>query len=150
MLGKSFHLRRYSRYLPSNLWLTVQRYCASPISGMGTTLALNGAYSLAGAIMQNSADLNTAFAEYEKKMRPTVDRAQKLAPGLPHLMNPETAWGITLMNTILYLFYASGFIKLLFMFSGPPADAVSVEDYGFKQLPEMEAKGRTEDSSAGY
>lgn len=125
-------------------------YCASPISGMGTTLALNGAYSLAGAISQNPADLTTAFAEYEKKMRPTVDRAQKLFPGAPHIMNPETAWGITLMSTILYLFYASGFVKLLFMFVGPPANAVSVEDYGFKQLPEMETTGKTEDRSAGY
>ena len=148
MRGKFFQPRRY--LLLSNLWLTMQRYCASPISGMGTTLALNGAYSLAGAITQNPADLTTAFADYETKMRPTVDRAQKLFPGAPHIMNPETAWGITVMSTILYLFYASGFIKLLFMFVGPPANAVSVEDYGFKQLPEMESKGEPKDRSAGY
>ena len=146
MLGKLFHLRRYRRYLPSNLRLTVQRYCASPISGMGTTLALNGAYSLAGAITQNSDDVTAAFAEYEKKIRPTVDRAQKLFPGA---MNPETTWGITLTNTIIWLLSASGLIQFLFMFAGPPADAVPVEDYGFKQLPQMESKGWTEDGSAG-
>jgi 2-polyprenyl-6-methoxyphenol hydroxylase-like FAD-dependent oxidoreductase len=71
----------------------VHRYCASPISGIGTTLALSGAYILAGALTHYPDDHIAAFAEYEKKMRPIVDRVQKLIPGMPHLINPETAWG---------------------------------------------------------
>jgi len=58
-------------------------YCASPISGMGTTLALQGAYNLAGALSQRSmaTDYASAFAFYEERMRPIVDRAQKLPLG---------------------------------------------------------------------
>lgn len=49
-----------------------KRYCASPVSGMGITLALTGAYNLAGALLRHPTDLNKAFATYEEKMRPTV------------------------------------------------------------------------------
>ncbi|KAE9405792.1 oxidoreductase [Gymnopus androsaceus JB14] len=113
-------------------------YCASPLSGMGTTLALNGAYNLAGALERCLNDHTAAFAEYENKMRPLVDRAQKLAPGMPHMLNPETAWGVWVLNAIMYFFSWSGLISLMFKLgAGPPANAVPVEDYEFKELPEM-------------
>ncbi|KAK0285247.1 hypothetical protein LTR35_005449 [Friedmanniomyces endolithicus] len=70
-------------------------YCASPISGMGTTLAFNGAYNLAGAITQHPNDVPAALATYEIKMRPIVDLAQRLPLGgqAPYIINLETAWG---------------------------------------------------------
>lgn len=113
------------------------RYCASPISGMGTTLALSGAYNLAGALMQHPENLQAALTQYEEKMKPVVTRAQKLAPGMPYLMNPETAWGVWMLNTIMWLLTTSGFIRLLFMLgAGPPAHNVEVEEYNFKKLSE--------------
>ena len=127
----------YPRLQPPNLLLTVKSYCASPISGMGTTLALVGAYSLAGALIRYPKDHTAAFAEYEEAMRPIVARAQKLAPGLPRLINPETAWGIWVLNALMIILAWSRVSKLLFMFLGPPANTVPVEEYGFKQLPEL-------------
>ncbi|KAG6361322.1 hypothetical protein INS49_009547 [Diaporthe citri] len=113
-------------------------YCASPLSGMGTTLALNGAYNLAGAILQHPGDLTAAFAQYETIMRPLVDRAQKLAPGMPRLANPETARGISVLLWIGYLFSISKLHVLLFALGlGPPANAVPVEDYGLRKLQEV-------------
>lgn len=113
----------------------VSRYCASPISGMGTTLALSGAYNLAGCLTRNPDDLNAAFAQYEKKMRPIVDRAQKLAPGMPYLMNPETNWGVWLLNALMWLVTMTGVIQLMFKLgAGPPAHMVPIEEYGFKKL----------------
>lgn len=103
---------------------------------MGTTLALNGAYNLAGALTRHPNDHTAAFAEYEEKMRPIVTRAQKLAPGFPHVLSPETAWGIWMLNTITCILCWSGLLNLGFMFLGPPANTVPVEEYGFKQLPE--------------
>ena len=44
-------------------------YCASPISGMGTSLALVGAYVLAGELAAHT-DHRDAFAAYERIMRP--------------------------------------------------------------------------------
>ena len=57
-------------------------YCASPLSGMGTSLALVGAYILAGELgPADSLDaerIQTALAHYQTKMRPYVDKCQDL------------------------------------------------------------------------
>ncbi|UNI15655.1 hypothetical protein JDV02_002166 [Purpureocillium takamizusanense] len=111
-------------------------YCASPISGMGTTLALSGAYNLAGALLRHPSDPGAAFAVYEDAMRPTVDRAQKLAPGMPHLLHPQTAWGVWMLNAIMFVLYRSGLLPLLARFAGPPAHSVPVPDYGFEEFSE--------------
>lgn len=69
-------------------------YCPSPISGLGTTMALVGAYILAGNLVSHEHDLPKALEQYEKQMRPFVDSAQSLGPGLPDLATPYTEWGI--------------------------------------------------------
>lgn len=137
MLGKSSNTKLLVSLLPGELLLTVHSYCASPISGMGTTLAMSGAYHLAGALTQSPDDHTAAFAEYEKKMRPVVERAQKLVPGAPHILSPETAWGVWFLNTIVGLLAWTALIKVLFKYLGPAAKKVKVDDYGFKQLPEL-------------
>jgi len=53
-------------------------YCASPMSGQGTSLALIGAYVLAGELAATSGDCLHAFAEYENAMRPFVEANQAL------------------------------------------------------------------------
>lgn len=61
-------------------------YCASPLSGMGTSLALVGAYVLAGelgpAAALDTAGIGAALRRYETVMRPYVDRCQDLPAGL--------------------------------------------------------------------
>ncbi|MBB4699638.1 FAD-dependent monooxygenase [Sphaerisporangium siamense] len=51
-------------------------YCASPLSGQGTSLALIGAYVLAAELARS--DHETAFAAYESRMRPFVTLNQSL------------------------------------------------------------------------
>src|SRR5262245_4720238 len=53
-------------------------YCASPMSGQGTSLALIGAYVLAGELAAASDDDQVAFAEYESAMRPFIEANQAL------------------------------------------------------------------------
>jgi len=53
-------------------------YCASPMSGQGTSLALIGAYVLTGELAAASGDPLAAFAEYESLMRPFVEANQAL------------------------------------------------------------------------
>ncbi|CQD16646.1 monooxygenase [Mycolicibacterium conceptionense] len=61
-------------------------YCASPLSGMGTSLALVGAYVLAGEL--GAADyfgpeqIPGALRRYEREMRPYIDRCQALPRGV--------------------------------------------------------------------
>ncbi|MGY0062613.1 FAD-dependent monooxygenase [Streptomyces sp. LZ34] len=61
-------------------------YCASPLSGQGTSLALVGAYVLADALGRADGDHRAGFAAYERRMRPFVELNQALAtenPGGP-------------------------------------------------------------------
>jgi 2-polyprenyl-6-methoxyphenol hydroxylase-like FAD-dependent oxidoreductase len=62
-------------------------YCASPLSGMGTALALVGGYVLAGELGQAGDGLaitrvRAALDRYASVMRPYVDRCQALPAGI--------------------------------------------------------------------
>lgn len=106
---------------------------------MGTTLALNGAYSLAGALVQSPNDVDAAFQTYETSMRPLVEKAQKLAPGMPGLLHPESASGVWILKCIARAIFLSRIAILFAMIFGPPANVVKITEYGFK---EPEGKGR--------
>jgi 2-polyprenyl-6-methoxyphenol hydroxylase-like FAD-dependent oxidoreductase len=64
-------------------------YCASPMSGQGTSLALIGAYVLAGELAAASGDYQTAFHQYEKEMRPFVAINQALGIKSANLMRSK-------------------------------------------------------------
>lgn len=53
-------------------------FCASPISGQGTSLAVVGAYLLAGELARAEGDHEAAFAGYERRMRPWVTTMQRM------------------------------------------------------------------------
>ena len=80
-------------------------YCPSPITGQGTALAILGAYVLAGELGANIADPAAAFKEYERKLRQYVERAQQVPLGgwAPYVLNPQTSWGVWLLQTALWL-----------------------------------------------
>ncbi|MGW2204360.1 FAD-dependent monooxygenase [Streptomyces sp. NPDC001774] len=71
-------------------------HCASPASGQGTGLALTGAYVLAGELAAAHGDHSTAFAEYERVMRPGVELNQRFAAGFAKEMTVSSRWKIAL------------------------------------------------------
>ncbi|MEV7040295.1 FAD-dependent monooxygenase [Amycolatopsis sp. NPDC051061] len=73
-------------------------YCAAPLSGMGTSLAIVGAYVLAGELAAAAGDHATAFRAYESEMRGFVDACQKLARGNGKWFVPPTRGWIRLRN----------------------------------------------------
>lgn len=77
-------------------------YCATPISGMGTSLSLIGAYLLAGELTAH-ADHTAAYVAYEKQMRPIAVEAQKLSPGAPRIINPISQLGVRVFRTAVRL-----------------------------------------------
>ncbi|MGP3975636.1 FAD-dependent monooxygenase [Streptomyces sp. 8N114] len=54
-------------------------YCGSPASGQGSSMALVGAYVLAGELKAADGDHRAAFAAYERELRPWVTANQALA-----------------------------------------------------------------------
>ncbi|WP_377268093.1 FAD-dependent monooxygenase [Peterkaempfera sp. SMS 1(5)a] len=54
-------------------------YCGSPLSGQGTSMAMVGAYVLAGELKAAGGDHRVAFARYERELREYVLGNQQLA-----------------------------------------------------------------------
>ncbi|MCR4538766.1 FAD-dependent monooxygenase [Pseudomonas sp. 18.1.10] len=103
-------------------------YCASPISGMGTSLGLCGAYVLAGELGRN-ADHRQAFTAYEKLMRPYVKQAQSVPKFAPRLASPHSRVGIALGHAVLRLATTPGFKTLFGKLLSPKADAIELPRY---------------------
>lgn len=74
-------------------------YAPGP-TGTGTSLALTGAYLLAGEVGKHPGDLAAGLKGYEEQIRPLVNRMQKIPPLIPGMFAPQTAWGIWLRNMI--------------------------------------------------
>ncbi|EMD28290.1 FAD-dependent monooxygenase [Amycolatopsis azurea] len=103
-------------------------YCASPLSGMGTSLALVGAYVLAGELSRHS-DHHDAFQAYETIMRPYVTQAQNVSWFAPRLASPKTRTGIRLLHTVAGLAAGPRLSRLAGRFATPPADAIDLPAY---------------------
>ncbi|MFJ9606016.1 FAD-dependent monooxygenase [Kitasatospora sp. NPDC101176] len=88
------HLDHYSRGRVA--LLGDAGYSPSPLTGLGTSLGLVGAYLLAGELAAARGDHRTAYARYEDLMRPYVTRAQELPPGGLHGYAPDSALMIRL------------------------------------------------------
>jgi 2-polyprenyl-6-methoxyphenol hydroxylase-like FAD-dependent oxidoreductase len=70
-------------------------WCVTPIGGGGTSLALTGGYVLAAFLSQaGPGEHATAFARYEEWLRPLVEEAQDLPPGVPRIAAPQTRAGV--------------------------------------------------------
>ena len=92
---------RMPRWSKGRLVLTGDAaWCATPIAGYGTTLAITGAYVLAQELIR-SADVEAAFATYEQTMRPMVEDAQGVPKLAPRLANPHSRLGIRLLHGAL-------------------------------------------------
>ena len=101
-------------------------YCPTPLTGMGTTLAMVGAYLLAGELSRHDKH-EDAYLAYEKRMRPFVEKIQKLPPGVPWLAHPKSKFGVAVVNTVASIL-ASRLIKIVSrLFSSKEKDVTKDE-----------------------
>jgi 2-polyprenyl-6-methoxyphenol hydroxylase-like FAD-dependent oxidoreductase len=103
-------------------------YCPSAVSGMGASLSLVGAYVLAGELSRRS-NHQDAFAAYEKLLRPYVDLAQKLPPGVPWIAHPTSRLGVSLLHKVLRLASAPLFRHVGDLLGFSTADKIALPDY---------------------
>jgi 2-polyprenyl-6-methoxyphenol hydroxylase-like FAD-dependent oxidoreductase len=111
-------------------------YCPSPFSGMGTTLAIYGAYILAGELQQalrGEVDMSAALENYDRQARPWVEQIQKLPPGVPGLFHPSSSVGVFLLNTAVEAAYWSGLPRLLEMLPLTAPENVSLPTYNWAE-----------------
>lgn len=81
-------------------------HCAALLSGMGTSLAMTAAEYLAEEILANPADLPAAYARFEARQRPLVDRAQVFMEEGRRIMVPATPDELESRNRMLREFAA--------------------------------------------
>lgn len=78
-------------------------YAPTPLTGIGTSLAITGAYILAGELAQLGEDEHPskAFDAYEAVFRPHVEKMQQVPWVFPGLAHPTTAWQRWLLQTFM-------------------------------------------------
>jgi 2-polyprenyl-6-methoxyphenol hydroxylase-like FAD-dependent oxidoreductase len=70
----------------------------SSLSGMGSGLAVVGAYVLAGELAATGGDHRVAFPRYEAAMRPYTAGCQKMGDGVAKMMVPGSRFTAALLN----------------------------------------------------
>lgn len=78
-------------------------YCPSLLSGKGSTLAMVGAYILAGELKLANGNYKPAFAQYENIFKPFIDKKQKSAQSFAKSFVPKSNFGIWLRNQVFKL-----------------------------------------------
>lgn len=73
-------------------------YCASPAAGMGGSLAIIGATALADAFAKHNGDYESAFNEYNKQLRPFIEKVQTEAEATLEFLLPGTEEAIRERN----------------------------------------------------
>jgi len=82
--------------------------------GVGTSLAIESAYILAGELstIKSSDEVPQALDRYEGIFRPMYQKMEDLPPGFPQMAFPQTAWGLGLRDSLLWIVSRTGLYKL--------------------------------------
>jgi 2-polyprenyl-6-methoxyphenol hydroxylase-like FAD-dependent oxidoreductase len=109
-------------------------YCASPMSGQGTSIALIGAYVLAGELAAASGAHPRAFAEFENLMRPFVRANQALGVRSAKLMRSgemksAVGWLLTQLMSVVPGRTTEWIINRSTQRITQAANAMSLKDY---------------------
>ncbi len=88
--------------------------CPSLLSGKGSTLAMVGAYILAGELKLSNGNYKTAYEEYEKLLKPFMEKKQKSAQSFAKSFVPKSNFGIWLRNQAFKLMSFPLFTNILF------------------------------------
>lgn len=102
--------------------------CASPMAGMGTSIAMVGAYVLAGEMKKADGEYAAAFARYEATMREFVHEAQKMAEGVSWFI-PHTRMKLWFSKRMWSLMPQSTMRKLMIEQPAKIANLVEIKDY---------------------
>lgn len=114
-------------------------YAPTPLTGAGTSLAIIGAYVLAGELSKLMPGEHPAKAleAYERTFRPHVEEVQKIPSFVPAIAHPASAWKRWVLQTFLST------LSRIVAFRWFPGGTAEGNDDGFK-LPlytRLEEKG---------
>jgi 2-polyprenyl-6-methoxyphenol hydroxylase-like FAD-dependent oxidoreductase len=103
-------------------------YCGSPLTGLGTSTSLVGAYVLAGELASTPDDHEAAFARYQEEMRAYVAECQKLPPGGVNGFAPRSRTMISMRNLSMKMMTAWP-LRNVFAKQFQKADGITLKEY---------------------
>ncbi|MDT7631372.1 MAG: hypothetical protein QOI50_3302, partial [Pseudonocardiales bacterium] len=103
--------------------------CPSPLSGQGTSVAIVGAYVLAGELAAAGGDHVVAFARYEAAMRPFVAVNQKMGRSNAAVSSPRGRLGIVAQVMAAIVLPRLPFKSLLMRAMLRGVNAIELPDY---------------------
>ncbi len=104
--------------------------------GVGTSLAMTGAYMIAGELSQmaSSADVPAALRRYETAFRPYVMQHEKVPPGIPQITAPQSALGVGVLYTAIRLVFGLRLPQVLMkVFGGEEKEGWRLPEYGWEE-----------------
>lgn len=104
-------------------------YCPTPLTGLGTTLALVGAYVLAGEIERSGGDPAVALPRYDEVMRPFVHETQTLPPSGAAGYAPKGRIGVAMVEAS-YRYMNRWPMRPLFEAQFAKSDGIDLPEYG--------------------
>ncbi|KAI0129588.1 hypothetical protein BJ170DRAFT_281209 [Xylariales sp. AK1849] len=115
-------------------------YAPTPLTGMGTSLAIDGAYVLAGELskLDDGEHPSKAVEAYETAFRPFVEEIQNLPFFVPAIAHPATAWKRWLLQTVastVSRIFATPWLMKRFSRDN------SAEDFPLPQYPKLNDSG---------
>lgn len=105
-------------------------YCASPLSGMGTGMAVVGAYVLAGELAEADGDHAVAFANYENRMREFVRKCQGIADGGTDWFVPRTRFRLWLSNQMWKILPYTPWKNMMIEVPLKIGNSIQLKEYG--------------------
>jgi 2-polyprenyl-6-methoxyphenol hydroxylase-like FAD-dependent oxidoreductase len=104
-------------------------HCASPLSGMGTGMAVVGAYVLAGELAEADGDYQIAYEKYETRMRDFVAKCQGIADGAGNWFVPRTHFRLWLSNQMWKILPFTPWKKMMIEVPLKIGNSIALKDY---------------------
>jgi 2-polyprenyl-6-methoxyphenol hydroxylase-like FAD-dependent oxidoreductase len=109
--------------------------CSAGSVGMGTTVAIVGAYVLAGELARHDGDPQAAFAAYEQLVRPYAEANCKPMPGGTKAFLPATERAIRRGQTIMRWLLRTPLAGRMIGDIGTKTEAIDLPDYDALTVP---------------
>lgn len=76
-------------------------FAPTPLCGAGSSLAITGAYMLAGELseLREGEHPRKAFEAYEAQYHPFIEKMQQIPPGFPGMVHPVSVWKRCLLQS---------------------------------------------------
>jgi 2-polyprenyl-6-methoxyphenol hydroxylase-like FAD-dependent oxidoreductase len=103
-------------------------HCASPMAGLGTTMAVVGAYILAGELKAAGGDPFIAFPRYENNMREFTVSCQKLADGADWFV-PNTRFKLWMSNLMWKILPFTPWKNMMIKLPTKISNSITLKDY---------------------